>query len=154
MVKVIHPSMGILSPAADTSLSDDGVVFASVEKLAATLSSMSEIEDPESSIILSTSLLFNTLHVTAALGWTAAVTTPADLAGLSSWNSPSPSGTSLGSFLDDSLEKCVQTAHTNYTLLLKGSSFVNGLVVDIYSTQQLGLFQTSSRQRGHLLCQS
>ena len=51
MGKVIHPSMGILSPAADTSLSDNGVVFASVEKLAATLSSMSEIEDPESSII-------------------------------------------------------------------------------------------------------
>ena len=92
--------MGILSPAADTSLSDNGVVFASVEKLAATLSSMSEIEDPESSIISTrTSLLFNTPCVTAALGWTAAVTTPADLAGLSSWDAPAPSGTSLGSSL-------------------------------------------------------
>ena len=67
MGKVMHPSVGIFSPAADTSLSDDGVVFASVEKLAATLSSMSEIEDPESNII-STSLLFNTPRVTAALG--------------------------------------------------------------------------------------
>ena len=55
MGKVMDPSMGMLSPAADTSLSDEGVVFASVEKLAATLSSMSEIEDPESSIILSLS---------------------------------------------------------------------------------------------------
>ena len=136
MGKVIHPSMGILSPAADTSLSDDGVVFASVEKFAATLSSMSEIEDPESSII-STSLLFNTPHVTAALGWTAAVTTPADLAGLSSWDAPAPSGTSLGSFPDDSLKRCVQAAHTNNTFLLKGSSFVNGLIVNICNTQQL-----------------
>ena len=42
MGKVMDPSMGMLSPAADTSLSDEGVVFASVEKLAATLSSMSE----------------------------------------------------------------------------------------------------------------
>ena len=75
--------MGILSPAAETSLSNDGVVFASVEKLVETHSSMCEIEDPESSII-STFLLFNTPHVTAALGWTAAVTTPADLVGLSS----------------------------------------------------------------------
>ena len=49
--KVIHPSVGKFSPAADTSLSDDGVVFASVEKLAATLSAMSEMEDPESNII-------------------------------------------------------------------------------------------------------
>ena len=78
MGKVIHPSMGILSPAADISLSDNGVVFASVEKVAVTVSSMSEIEDPESSII-STSLLFNIPRVTAALGWTAAVTIPADL---------------------------------------------------------------------------
>ena len=127
MGKVIHPSVGILSPAADTSLSDNGVVFASVEKLAATLSSMSEIEDPESSIISThTSLLFNTPRVTAALGWTAAVTTPADLAGLSSWDAPVPSGTSLGSFPDDSLKRCIQAAHTNNSFLLKGSSFVNG----------------------------
>ena len=67
MGKVMDPSMGMLSPAADTSLSDEGVVFASVEKFAATLSSMSEIEDPESSII-SISLLSNTPRVTAALG--------------------------------------------------------------------------------------
>ena len=90
MGKVIHPSMWLLSPAADTSLSADGVVFASVEKLAVTLSSMSEIEHPESSII-STSLLFNTPRVTAALGWTAAVITPANLVGLSScpfWDIP------------------------------------------------------------------
>ena len=78
MGKVMHPNMVMLSPAADTSLS---VVFASIEKFAATLSLMSDREDPESSII-STSLLSNTLHVTAALGWTAAATTPADLAGL------------------------------------------------------------------------
>ena len=37
MGKVMHPSMGMLSPAADTSLSDDDVVFAFVEKLAAVL---------------------------------------------------------------------------------------------------------------------
>ena len=97
---------------------------------------MSEIEDPESSII-STFLLFNTPRVTAALGWTAAVTTPADLVGLSSWDAPAPSGTSLGSFPDDNLKQCVQAAHTNNTFLLKGSSFVNCLVVDICNTQQL-----------------
>ena len=92
----MHPSMGMLSPAIDTSLSDEGVVFASVEKLAVTLSLMSEIDGSESSII-STSLLSNTPRVTAALGWTGAATTPADLAGLSSWDAPAPSGTSLGS---------------------------------------------------------
>ena len=137
MGKVMHPNMGMLSPAADTSLSDEGVVFVSVEKLAATLSSMSEIEDPESSII-STSLLSNTPRVTAALGWTAAATTPADLVGLSSWDAPAPSGTSLGSFPDGNLEQCVQAAHTDSTSLLKGSFFVNGPVADICSTQQLG----------------
>ena len=136
MGKVMHPSMGMLSPAADTSLSDDGVVFTSVEKLAATLFSMSEIEDPESNII-STSLLSNTPRVTAALGWTAAVTTPADLVGPSSWDAPAPSGTSLGSFPDGNLEQCVQAVHTNNTFLPKGSSSVNGLVADICNTQQL-----------------
>ena len=83
MGKVMDPSVEMFSPAADTSVSDDDVVLASVEKLAATLSSMSEIEDPESNII-STSLLSNTPRMTAALGWTAATTTPADLVGLSS----------------------------------------------------------------------
>ena len=77
MGKVMHPSVGMFSPAADTSLCDNGVVFASVEKLTATLSSMSEIEDPESNII-STSLLSNIPRVTTALGWTAGATTPAD----------------------------------------------------------------------------
>ena len=72
------PSVGMFSPAADISVSGDDVVFASVEKLAATLSSMSEIEGHESNII-STSLLSNTPCVTAALDWTAATTTPADL---------------------------------------------------------------------------
>ena len=42
----MDPSVGMFSPAADTSVSDDDVVFASVEKLAATLSSISEIQDP------------------------------------------------------------------------------------------------------------
>ena len=137
MGKVMHPSMGMLSPAADTSLSDDGVVFAFVEKLAAILSSMSEMEDPESSII-STSLLSNTPRVTAALGWTAAVTAPADFAGPSSWDAPAPSGTSLGSFPDDILEQYVQAVHTNSIFLLKDSSFVNGLVADICNIQQPG----------------
>ena len=79
--------MGISLPAANTSLSDDGVVFVFVLRLAATLSSISEIEDPEFNIIF-TSLLSNTPCVTAALGWTAAATTPADLVGLSSWDAP------------------------------------------------------------------
>ena len=30
MGKAMHPSMEVLSPAADTSLSDSGIVFASV----------------------------------------------------------------------------------------------------------------------------
>lgn len=136
MGKVMHPSVGMLSPAADTSLSDEGVVFASVEKLVATLSSMSEIEDPESNII-STSLLFNTPRVTAALGWRAAATTPADLAGLSLWDAPAPSGTSLGSFPDGNLVQCVQAAHTNSTSLLRGSFLVNALVAGTYNTQHL-----------------
>ena len=129
MGKVMHPSVGMFSPAADTSLSDDGVVFVSVEKLAATLSSMSEIEDPESNII-STSLLYNTPHVTAA------ATTPANLVGLSSWDVPAPSGTSLGSFPDGNLEPCAQAAHTNSTFP-KGSSFVNGPAADTCNIQQL-----------------
>ena len=78
------------------------IVFASVQKLAMTLSTMSEMEDPESSII-STSFLSNTPHVAAALGWIAAATTPADFVGLSSWDA-SPPGTSFGSFPDGNLE--------------------------------------------------
>ena len=86
MGKVMHPSMGMLSPAADTNLSNDGVVFASVEKLAATLSSMNEIEDPESNII-STSLL--SLHNSCTgLDSCCHYTCPADLVGLSSWDAP------------------------------------------------------------------
>ena len=84
----MHPSVGISLPAADTSLSDDGVVFVFVLRLAA-LSSISEIEDPESNII-DTFLLSNTPHVTAALGRTAAATTPADLVGLNSRDAPAP----------------------------------------------------------------
>ena len=134
MGKVMDRSMGMFSPAADTSVSDDDVMFASVEKLAVTLSSMSEIEYRESNII-SISLLSNTSHVTAALGWTAATTTPADLVGLSSWDAPAPSGTLLGSFPDGNLEQCAQVTHTNSTFLLKGSSFVNGQVAGTCNIQ-------------------
>ena len=37
MGRVIHPSVGISLPAANTSLRDDGVVFVFVLRLAATL---------------------------------------------------------------------------------------------------------------------
>ena len=47
----MHRTMGMLSPAIDTSLSDNGVMFASVEKLAATHSLMCEMENPQCSII-------------------------------------------------------------------------------------------------------
>jgi len=67
----MHPSVGMSLSVADTNLSDDGSVFVFVPRLAATLSSISDIEDPKSNIIF-TSLLSNTPRVTAALGWTAA----------------------------------------------------------------------------------
>ena len=136
MGRLMHPSVGMSLPAADTNLSADGVVFVFVLRFAATLSSISEIEDPESNIIF-TSLLSNTPRVTAALGWTAAATTPADLVGLSSWDAPAPSGTSLGSFPNSNLEQCGPAAHINSTFLLKDSSFVNGLAAGTYNTQQL-----------------
>jgi len=48
----MDPSVGMLSPAADTNLTDDSVLLASMEKLAATLCSINEIEEPESTIIM------------------------------------------------------------------------------------------------------
>jgi len=93
----MDPSVGMLSPAADTNLTDDSVMFASVEKLATRLCSINEIEDPESTI-MSTSLFRNTTCLTAVLGWTAAVTAPANFMGLRSWDVPAPSGISLGHF--------------------------------------------------------
>ena len=89
-------------PAADTSLSDDGIVFVFVLRLVATISSISETENPESNIIFAP-CLSNTSRVTAALGWTAAATTPAELVGLSSWDSPAPSVTFLVSFPNSNL---------------------------------------------------
>ena len=98
----MDPRVGMLSPAADTNLTDDPVLLASVGKLAATLCSINEIEEPES-IIMFTSLFPNIPCMTAVVGWTAAATAPASLVGLRSWDVPAPSGTSLGRFPNNSL---------------------------------------------------
>ena len=91
MDKVMDSNVGMLSPAADISLMGDSVMFTYVEKPTATLSSISEFEEPESSI-MSTSLLSNIpCMTTAALGWIAAAMAPAILAWLLSWDAPTPS---------------------------------------------------------------
>ena len=110
----MDPIVGILSPATDANQMNDALMLFSVENPVATLSSISEIEEPESTI-MSTSLLFTIPCMTAALGWTAAATAPVTLARLRSWDAPAPSGTSLGSFPNDNLEPHVQAAHTYNT---------------------------------------
>ena len=70
----MQPNTGILSPEAETSCNPDGDIVCSLENGAALLSWISEIDDPESSII-------STLHspiipqIVAAFGCTAATTT-------------------------------------------------------------------------------
>jgi len=81
-------SVGILSSAADTDLTDDSVMLASVEKLVTRLCSINEIKDPEST----TSLFPNTPCMTAVLGWTAVVTSPANLVVLRFCDVPPPLG--------------------------------------------------------------
>ena len=98
----MDPNVGMFSPAVDTNLIDDSVTFASVEKPAATLCSINEIEETESTI-MSTSLLPNTPCMTAVVSWTAATTAPANLVELKAWDVPAPSGTSLSRFPNSSL---------------------------------------------------
>ena len=127
---------GILSPEADTSFDPNDTALYSVEKAAATLSWVSEMDDPESNII--STLHSPTIpHVVAAFGLTVATTTLILWGFSCSWDASAPSETSLVHFPMGTALQYGQIDHKYNTFYLTDIFVVCGQAADTCNTLHL-----------------